>query len=671
MDPKQARRRHAELCTQLHHHNYLYYVLDRPEISDAEYDRLFRELLEIEGAFPELATPASPSRRVGAPPLEKFEPVRHTLPMLSLENAFDEGEMREFDARIKRFLSAGEEIEYVCEMKMDGVAVELVYRDGELETGATRGDGTTGEKITENLKTIPSVPLLLRSPVPSRLEVRGEVYMDLGDFQALNQHREEEGQPAFANPRNATAGSLRQLDSSITARRPLRIFCYGTGVVEGDLPPTHHLLLRQLREWGLRVDLDGSRVVRGIDGVLTYYGELMETRERLPFEIDGMVVKVNDLALQRELGEKTRTPRWAIAYKFPPRQAVTVIEDVQLQVGRTGAITPVALLRPVEVSGVTVSRASLHNWDEIGRLGVMKGDQVVVERAGDVIPDVVKTLKEKRTGGETPIALPERCPECGSPVKKLEGEVVPRCQGLSCPAQLKESIKHFVSRRGMDIDGLGDRYIDQLLKLELAGSVADLYTLSREDLFNFERMGEKLAENLLNAIAASRRRPLSRFLFALGIRHVGEHLAKLLARQFGSLEELAKASREELLAIHEVGPQVADSVTNFFRSPANGEILRRLQEAGVVPETEERRAGGPLSGKTFVFTGALSRFSRKEAQEMAERLGARAAGSVSKKTDYVVAGEEAGSKLGRARELGITVLSEEAFLAMIEEEGRT
>lgn len=670
MDQSQARLRHAELCAQLHRHNYLYYVLDRPEISDAEYDRLFRELLKIEGAFPELATPTSPSQRVGAAPLEKFEPVRHTLPMLSLENAFDEGEMREFDARIKRFLATDEEIEYVCEMKMDGVAVELVYRDGELETGSTRGDGSTGEKITENLKTIPSVPLLLRPPFPARLEVRGEVYMDLEDFQALNQEREEEGLPAFANPRNATAGSLRQLDSSITARRPLRIFCYGTGLVEGETPPTHYRFLEQLRKWGLRVDPNGIRLVRGIEGGLAYYRELMKTREDLPFEIDGMVVKVNDLALQRELGEKTRTPRWAIAYKFPPRQAVTVIEDVQLQVGRTGAITPVALLRPVEVSGVTVSRASLHNWDEIGRLGVMKGDQVVVERAGDVIPDVVKALEEKRTGGETPIALPERCPECGSPVKKLEGEVVPRCQGLSCPAQLKESIKHFVSRRGMDIDGLGDRYINQLLKLSLVGSVADLYTLNREDLFNFERMGEKLAENLMNAIAASKRRPLSRFLYALGIRHVGEHLAKLLARQFGSLKELAKVSREELLDIHEIGPQVADSVTNFFRSPDNREILRRLEEAGVVPETEDRRAGGPLAGKTFVFTGALSRFSRKEAQEMAEKLGARAAGSVSKKTDYVVAGEEAGSKLARAKELGVTVLSEEAFLSMIEKEGK-
>ncbi|WP_027715920.1 NAD-dependent DNA ligase LigA [Desulfuromonas sp. TF] len=669
MEKSQAYRRHAELCSLLHHHNYLYYALDRPEISDSEYDRLFRELQEIEKAFPELATADSPSRRVGAPPLEKFEPVRHTLPMLSLENSFDESEMREFDARIRRFLASDAEIEYACEMKMDGVAVELVYRDGFLETGSTRGDGITGEKITENLKTIPSIPLKLRSSCPPLLEVRGEVYMNLKDFQALNHEREEEGQPAFANPRNATAGSLRQLDSSVTARRPLRIFSYGTGRVDGDTPPTHSALLERLRQWGLRVDLDGLRVVRGIEGVLAYYGELMERRDELPYEIDGVVVKVNDLALQRELGEKTRTPRWAIACKFPPRQAVTRVEDVQLQVGRTGAVTPVALLQPVEVSGVTVSRASLHNWDEIDRLGVMRGDLVVVERAGDVIPDVVRVLKEERTGKEIPIVLPEKCPECGSPVQKLEGEVVPRCQGLSCPAQIKESIKHFVSRRGMDIEGLGDRYIDQMLKLGLVDSVADLYTLTREELFRFERMGEKLAQNLLNAIDRSRRQPLSRFLYALGIRHVGEHLAKLLARQFGSLDELASASGDDLLKIHEIGPQVADSVTAFFRSPENREVLRKLREAGVVPEAEERQAGGPLSGKTFVFTGALSRFSRKDAQEMVEKLGARASGSVSRKTDFVVAGEDAGSKLLRAGELGVTVLSEEEFLQMMEKGG--
>ncbi len=665
MNQQEAARRHAELSTQIHHHNYRYYVLDSPEITDAEYDRLFRELLALEREFSKLATPDSPSQRVGAPPLEKFEPVRHTLPMLSLENAFGEEEIREFDARVRRFLATAGSVEYVCEPKMDGVAVELVYRDGSLVVGSTRGDGFTGEKILENIKTIPHIPLRLRPPFPPLLEVRGEVYMDLPDFQRLNREREEDGLPTFANPRNAAAGSLRQLDSRITARRPLKIVCYGVGLVEGELPPTHFELLQKLQQWGLRVNLEQTRVARGIDDILEFYRRLAEKRDELPYEIDGAVIKVNDLALQRELGEKSRSPRWAVAFKFAPRQAVTVVEDVQLQVGRTGAITPVARLRPVEVSGVTVSRASLHNWDEIARLGVMKGDHVVVERAGDVIPDVVQALPERRNGAEEPIAMPMACPECGSPVIKLEGEVVPRCQGLTCPAQLKESIKHFASRSGMDIDGLGDRYIDQLLRLNLVHSVADLYYLKKEDFFRFERMGEKLADNLLRAIDTSRKRPLSRFLYALGIRHVGQHLAGVLARQFGSLEELALAGREELIAVHEVGPQVAESVTNFFASPLNRETLERLREAGVAPEAEERRAGGPLTGKTFVFTGSLSRFTRKEAEEMVEALGGRASGSVSRKTDYLVAGEEAGSKLEKAKELGVAVLSEEEFLELV------
>ena len=669
MTPDQARKRHEALCSTLHRHNYLYHVLDQPEISDADYDRLLQELLDLETQFPELVHPESPSQRVGAPPLEKFEQVRHSLPMLSLENAFTEADMRQFDDRVRRFLAREQPLEYVCEMKMDGVAVELVYEEGRLQTGSTRGDGTTGEKITENLKTIPSVPLVLTSPCPSLLEVRGEVYMELDNFQALNREREEEGLPTFANPRNATAGSLRQLDSAVTARRPLQIFCYGIGRLEGEAPRTHEQLLQQLQEWGLRTNLAGTTCCPDIEAVITHYQSLQQRREDLPYEIDGMVVKVNDLALQRELGEKTRTPRWAIAWKFPPRQAVTTLEDIQLQVGRTGAITPVALLQPVEVSGVTVSRASLHNWDEIDRLDVRIGDQVVVERAGDVIPDVVRVLTEKRRGNETQVPLPTHCPACGSPVKRLEGEVVPRCQGLSCPAQLKESLKHFARRGGMDIDGLGGKYIDQLLQLGLVKNVADLYRLRKEDLFRFERMGDKLAEKLLAAIEASKKRPLSRFLNALGIRHVGDHMAKVLASQFGSLEELSRASQEDLLAIHEVGPQVASSVTSFFASPQNQQILADLATLGVQPEREQRRAGGPLSGKTFVFTGSLALFSRKEAQTLVEKLGGRASGSVSKKTDFVVAGEEAGSKLARAQELGVTVLSEEEFQQMVEREG--
>jgi len=665
MNKRHYESRYRQLCSELHRHSRLYYTYDRPEISDAEYDRLFRELVELETAHPELVTPSSPSLRVGAPPLEQFTPVLHGQPMLSLGNALNEEELVEFDARIRRFLDRDEPVRYACEPKIDGVAVELVYRNGVLEIGSTRGDGMTGEGITENLRTIPSVPLLLNGEPPELLEVRGEVYIDLADFQRFNQEREEEGLQVFANPRNAAAGSLRQLDSSITAKRPLKIFCYGVGRLSGEPPASHYELLKRFQQWGLRVNLEHTRTFEGIDPVAEYFRQMQSLRDRLPYEIDGLVVKVDALALQRELGEKTRTPRWAIACKFPPRQATTVVEDIVLQVGRTGAITPVAQLRPVEVSGVTVSRASLHNWDEIARLDVMVGDTVVIERAGDVIPDVVKVLPEHRNGKEYSVPLPESCPVCQGPVAKLEGEVVPRCQELSCPARLRESIKHFVSRRAMDIDGLGERTIGQLLKQNLINSVADLYHLTREDLLGCERFADKSAKKLLNAITASKARPLGRFLFALGIRHVGEHLAGLLARQFGSLEELSRATREELLAIHEIGPQVADSVTDFFAKPRNRDILSALQQAGVTPQIEERRHGGPFDGKTFVFTGSLTRFSRKQAQETVERLGGRASGSVSKKTDWVIAGEAAGSKLDKARQLGIQILSEEEFLNMV------
>ncbi|APG26300.1 NAD-dependent DNA ligase LigA [Syntrophotalea acetylenica] len=667
MNKAEAKSRHRQLCAELHRHNLLYYTHDRPEISDAEYDQLFRELQELEQAHPELVTPASPTLRVGAAPLVQFEPVRHALPMLSLENALNEAELRDFDARVKRFLGREQTVRYVCELKIDGVAVELVYRDRVLAVGSTRGDGATGEGITENLRTIPSIPLVLSGDAPTLLEVRGEVYIDLGDFQTFNQERQEEGLQVFANPRNAAAGSLRQLDSSVTARRPLKIFCYGIGQFSGALPTSHHELLQQLHQWGLRVNLDHTRTFEGIEPVVDYFRQLQDMRDRLPYEIDGLVVKVDELALQRELGEKTRSPRWAIACKFPPRQAVTIVEDIILQVGRTGAITPVAQLRPVEVSGVTVSRASLHNWDEIARLDVKIGDTVIVERAGDVIPDIVRVLMEHRNGSERSVPLPQYCPVCGGPVAKLEGEVVPRCQELSCPARLRESIKHFVSRRAMDIDGLGERTIEQLLRLELIDSVADLYRLTREDLLRCERLADKSADKLLKAIIASKSRPLGRFLFALGIRHVGEHLASLLARHFGSLEEVCRATREELLAIHEIGPQVADSVIDFFAKTRNREILSALQKAGVAPQVETRRGNGPLTGRIFVFTGSLTRLNRKQAQQTVERLGGRASGSVSGKTDWVIAGEAAGSKLAKARELGIRILSEEEFLQMMSE----
>ena len=661
MDHEEAARHHAELCSTLHRHSYLYYALDQPEISDSQYDRLINELCQLEKDFPDLISPDSPTQRVGAPPLDKFLPYRHSVPMLSLDNARNETELYDFDNRIKKEGGRFEEIEYVCEVKLDGLAVELIYEKGVLVNGATRGDGIVGEQIIENLRTISSIPLRLSGDYPQLLEVRGEVYIDKKSFQKWNRELEESGSPTFANPRNAAAGSLRQLDSRITAKRPLTIFCYGLGAMAGQLPSNHFSTLQRLRDFGLRVNLAETKLVQGPAEVITCYHDLIARREELPYEIDGMVVKVNDLALQRDLGEKSRSPRWAIAFKFPPRQAITTVVDIQLQVGRTGAITPVAILAPVEVSGVMVSRASLHNWDEIARLDVRIGDQVVVERAGDVIPDVVQVLIEKRNGSEVCVPLPNCCPECGSPVNKLTGEVIPRCQGLACPAQLKEALIHFASRNAMDIEGLGERYVEQLLNLGLVSNVADLYKLTQADLFRFERMGEKLAENLLAAIAQSKTRPLPRLLFGLGIRHVGVHLAKILAQQFGSLPALERASFDELCAIHEVGPQVAQSVVNFFTAPRNREILDQLLSAGVSPQSEVKRSGGPLAGKTFVFTGAMSRFGRKEAQELVERRGGRASGSVSKKTDYVIAGDEAGSKLDKARELGVTVLSEEEF----------
>ncbi|SHI81124.1 DNA ligase (NAD+) [Malonomonas rubra DSM 5091] len=663
-----AEKEHAKLSSELHRHNYLYHSLDTPEISDAEYDRLMQRLLQLEKDFPQLVSEDSPSQRVGSAPLDSFPQATHASPMLSLENAFGADDLRDFDARLKRFLSSDQDIQYICEMKLDGVAVALTYEQGRLTRGATRGDGTTGEDITANARTIGAIPLQLQNDFPQQLEVRGEIYMELDAFRKLNEQRREEGETTFANPRNVTAGSLRQLDSKLTAARPLTISCYGIGAISDNEPQSHSELLQKLQSWGLKVNLNTLKVADNIEQVIDRYNELMTLRDQLPFEIDGMVVKVNSRPLQQELGEKSRTPRWAIACKFPPRQETTVLESVRYQVGRTGAITPVANLRPVNVSGVTVSSASLHNWDEIERLGIKIGDTVVVERAGDVIPDIVKVVTEKRTGSEQEIPEPTECPACGSPVSRDEGEVVPRCQGLSCPAQLKESLKHFCARGAMDIEGLGDRLIDQLLRLELVKSVADLYRLEKEQLFQFDRMGDKLAEKLLAAIDASKERPLERFLFALGIRHVGSHLAKVLSRQFGSLDALAAADRDQLLAIHEIGPQVADSVTHFFVDPNNQKILDQLRQLGVAPIATEQPKGDKLAGKVFVFTGALEKFSRKEGEALVEAEGARASGSVSKKTDYVVAGPGAGSKLAKAEELGINVLNEEEFLQLIGKE---
>lgn len=672
MTDDSARSRHTELCRLLHHHNYQYHVLDNPEITDADYDQLFRELLDLEREHPELVTSESPSQQVGAPPAEKFSPVVHAVPMLSLKNVKSEAEFVEFDTSIrKNFLALEEEIEYVCEMKLDGVAVELTYEQGVLTVASTRGDGTTGENITENIRTLSSVPSKLTAPFPHLLDVRGEIYMDLKDFQQLNRNQEEAGEHPFANPRNAAAGSLRQLDASVTARRPLKMFCYGTGRWPEDQADSQLASLLRLADMGLRVNLGETVKVRGTHGVLAHYNNLQARRDSLPFEIDGMVVKVNKLALQQELGSLSRTPRWAVAFKFPPRQEETVLEGVGLQVGRTGAITPVAHLRPVNVSGVTVSRASLHNWDEITRLDIRIGDTVLVERAGDVIPDVVRVLTDRRTGSEQPIEIPTECPDCGAEVRKKENEVVPRCTNSHCPSQTIERIKHFVSRNAMDIEGLGEKQILQLIELGKVKTAADLYRLNKDDLFSMERMGDVLADKLLQAIEQSKTRPLSRLLFGLGIRHVGQHTAKILAKRFSSLDALSCEESNNLRTIHEIGGKVADSVVDFFADPGNRLLLDQLEELGVNP-TEEAvvQQDGPLTGKTLVITGTLERMSRKEAEDLIERLGGRASGSVSKKTDYVVAGPGAGSKLDKAQKLGVNILSEDDFIQMLEENGQ-
>ena len=663
-----AGKRVEELRYLLERHNRLYYLLDSPEITDADYDILFRELQTLEEQFPDLATPESPTRRVGAFPVDKFIAVRHRLPMLSLENAINEEEIREFDLRIKKILGleAGHGIDYLCEPKMDGLAVELVYNDGLLTVASTRGDGITGEDVTENVRTIRSLPLRLTGErIPRLLEVRGEVYLSLAAFQRINREKEENGEPPFANPRNAAAGSLRQLDSRITARRPLSIYCYAPGKVEGAEFGSQQEFFDAIVAWGLPINPLTRRVME-IEAAVAYYHEMLEQRESLPYEIDGTVIKVDSFILQREVGEKSRSPRWAVACKFPARQATTVVENIIPSVGRTGVITPVAQLRPVEVSGVTVSRATLHNWDEIALKDIRIGDTVVVERAGDVIPAVVKVLTDQRSGTERSLPPPEVCPECGSKIVRIAEEVAVRCMGLACPPQIRESIIHFASRNAMDIEGLGDKFVEQLLSLKLVQSVADLYYLKREDFMRFERMGDKLAANLLGAIDQSRHRELGRFIFALGIRHVGERTAKALAQSFGSLEHLEQATLEELVSIRDIGLTVAQSIRTFFDNQENIAVIRRMLEAGVTPTVEQKKVGGRFSGTSFVFTGALSRFTRDEARVLVENEGGSVVGSVSKKTGYIVAGADAGSKLAKAYELGVRVLSEDEFLELLE-----
>ncbi len=662
-----TQQRHTELCKEIHRHNRLYHGQDQPEITDAEYDALFRELQEIEEKYPELITPESPSQEVGTPLTEKFAPSPHALPMLSLKNAKNAEEFRDFDTSIrKNFLARSADLEYACEMKLDGVAIELTYEGGKLCKASTRGDGFVGEDITENIKTIADIPHILISPFPELLDVRGEIYIALADFQALNRTQEDAGNKTFANPRNAAAGSLRQLDAKVTARRPLKIFCYGVGRLQGSRASTQIETLQLLRNLGLCVNLEETSCASGPAEVIKVFTRLQERRDALPFEIDGVVVKVNEIALQEELGMVSRSPRWAIALKFPPRQEQTIVEDIVLQVGRTGAITPVAQLKPVIVSGVTVSRASLHNWDEIDRLDLRIGDHVVVERAGDVIPDVVRVLTEKRTGNEQLVPLPTECPECNTPVYKNPDEVVPRCSNPHCPAQTIERMKHFVSRDAMDIEGLGEKQLTQLIKSGKITDVADLYLLSKNDMFAMDRMGDALAEKLILAIEASKTRPLSRLLFGLGIRHVGKNTTKLLARRFASFDALATCNIDQLVVIHEIGDKVAKSIIDYFGNAEKILLLGKLHQAGVHPQPEAViRQDGPLTGKVFVITGTLSKWSRKEAEELVEQAGGRAAGSVSKKTDYVLAGENAGSKLTKAERLGVKVIDEATFAELV------
>jgi DNA ligase (NAD+) len=673
MNEEQAKKKIDKLRQEINYHNYRYYVLDNPVISDYEYDQFMRELENLEKQFPHLITPTSPTQRVGAPPLEKFEEVRHTFPMLSLANAFEEEEVKEFDARVKRFLETTKDIEYCAELKVDGVAVELIYEGGHFLTGSTRGDGFVGEDVTQNLKTVKSIPLSLipskGKRLPSRLEVRGEVYLPIKAFQELNQQRERSGESLFANPRNATAGSLRQLDSSITAKRPLDIFCYGVGQVSGQSFPTHWELLESLHQWGLKVN-SHRKQCRKIEEVLEFHQKMDDLREKLPYEIDGVVIKVNSLRLQETLGTIARSPRWALAFKFKPKQVTTKIQNIIVQVGRTGALTPTALMDPVRVGGVVVSRATLHNQDEIEKKDVRIGDTVVVQRAGDVIPEVVRVLPEKRTGKEKKFRMPDKCPVCGSEVFRPEGEAVARCMGIACPAQLKETIIHFASRGAMNIEGLGEKIIEQLVDRGLVKDYADLYALTQDDMLTLERMGEKLAGNILTSIQNSKQTSLDRLIYALGIRQVGESMAKLLAREFSDLGELSRGSEERLQVIPGVGPEKAKSIVKFFQQKGNQRVIQKLEERGVEYPSRPQPRSKKWEGQTFVFTGALKTMSREEAESKVESMGGRASSSVSKKTNFVVVGEDPGSKYEKARALGVKIITEDEFLKMLKQEPR-
>ena len=665
-DIARVKRRVEELRASINYHNYRYYVLDSSEISDAEYDELMVELKQLEEAHPELITPDSPTQRVGAAPVEAFGIVQHPLPLLSLANAFSGEELSAWHRRITNLLGGGRGFDFVCELKIDGLAVALTYANGSLTTGATRGDGYQGENITQNLRTVRSIPLSVPKDAPPRFEVRGEVYLSKAGFKKLNDERAREGLPLFANPRNAAAGSVRQLDPRITAQRPLDIFIYGMGWAEGKaLPSSHWETLEYLKSLGFKVNPNVA-LYHTISEVEEYHRNWVENRGSLPYEADGVVVKVNSVAFQRELGDVGHEPRWAIAYKFPAIQATTRLLDIGINVGRTGSLNPYAILEPVRVGGVTIKHAALHNEEDIHRKDIRIGDVVTVQRAGEVIPEIVGPIISRRTGKEKVFAMPSHCPVCGAEVIKPEGEAMHRCTNAACPAQALERIKHFVSRGAMDIDGVGEKLCQALFDAGLIKDVADLYYLTQEQLLSLERMAEKSISNVLSSVEKSKERPLARVTFALGILHVGEETAELLTEHFSSIDELARASREELSSIPSIGPKIADSILAFFRQGRNKRIIERLRKAGVKLAAEEAKARElPLAGLEFVITGRLESFARREAEARIKALGGRATSDVTRRTSYLVAGAAPGFKLDRARALDIKILGEAEFLELL------
>jgi len=668
-DVNKGKKRIEELRETINYHNYRYYVLDSPEISDAGYDELMRELQQLEAEHPELVTPDSPTQRIGAPPVEAFGVVEHPQPLLSLANAFSYEELAAWHKRVSNLLG-GRQFDLVCEPKIDGLAVALTYVDGLLATGATRGDGYRGEDITQNLKTVRSIPLSVPKEAPPRFEVRGEVYLPKAGFKKLNEERAKEELPLFANPRNAAAGSVRQLDSSITARRPLDIFVYGLGWAEGKaVPDTHWEIMQYLKSLGFKIN-PNIALRHSLDEAEKYHQSWVESREKFPYEADGIVAKVNSIALQQELGKVTHEPRWAIAYKFPAIQGTTKLIDIGINVGRTGSLNPYAILEPVRVGGVVISSAALHNEEDIHRKDIRIGDWVVVQRAGEVIPEIVEPIVSRRTGKEKTFSMPGRCPVCGSEVIKPEGEAMHRCTNTACPSQVLERIKHFISRGAMDIDGVGEKLCQTLFEAGLVKDAADLYYLTKEQLLSLERMADKSASNVLSSIEESKNRPLARVIFALGILHVGEQYAELLAEQFHSIDQLAKASQEELPTLPSIGPKIAESIVAFFRQEGNRQIIKKLKKRRVKLEKEKveeaRPEELPWAGREFVLTGKLESFSRPEAEAKIKALGGKAGSDVTKKTSYVVVGADPGSKRDKAEKLGTKKLTEAEFLDFLD-----